>query len=85
MFHFVKESSLKRMGIKWDRQSAAVSAVNQRPNWLMAVTTRLELCKIRKTDNRLVYVPCKLLSSLKSYVKDNFVQISINFTFSVTI
>ncbi|VBB28189.1 unnamed protein product [Acanthocheilonema viteae] len=40
------------MGVKWDRQSAAVAAVGQRPNWLMAVTTRLELCKIRKTDNR---------------------------------
>ncbi|VDO34304.1 unnamed protein product [Onchocerca flexuosa] len=52
IFHFVKESSLKRMGVKWDRQAAAVAAVNQRPNWLMAVTTRLELCKIRKTDNR---------------------------------
>ncbi|KAM3726032.1 RB1-inducible coiled-coil protein [Dirofilaria immitis] len=52
IFHFVKESSLKRMGIKWDRQSSAVAAVNQRPNWLMAITTRLELCKIRKTDNR---------------------------------
>lgn len=44
------------MGVKWDRQSAAVAAVGQRPNWLMAVTTRLELCKIRKTDNRLVHV-----------------------------
>ncbi|MCP9265906.1 RB1-inducible coiled-coil protein 1 [Dirofilaria immitis] len=49
---FRLESSLKRMGIKWDRQSSAVAAVNQRPNWLMAITTRLELCKIRKTDNR---------------------------------
>lgn len=56
LFHFVKESSLKRVGVKWDRQSAAVAAVGQRPNWLMAVTTRLELCKIRKTDNRLVYL-----------------------------
>uniref|UniRef100_A0A8R1XVT0 ATG11 domain-containing protein n=1 Tax=Onchocerca volvulus TaxID=6282 RepID=A0A8R1XVT0_ONCVO len=52
IFHFVKESSLKRMGVKWDRQAAAVAAVSQRPNWLMAITTRLELCKIRKTDNR---------------------------------
>ncbi|EFO20991.1 hypothetical protein LOAG_07497 [Loa loa] len=52
IFHFVKESSLKRVGVKWDRQSVAVAAVGQRPNWLMAVTTRLELCKIRKTDNR---------------------------------
>ncbi|VIO86927.1 Uncharacterized protein BM_BM5668 [Brugia malayi] len=52
IFHFVKESSLKRMGVKWDRQSVAAATVGQRPNWLMAVTTRLELCKIRKTDNR---------------------------------
>ncbi|VDN06857.1 unnamed protein product [Thelazia callipaeda] len=52
VFHFVKERSLKRMGVKWDRQSVAVSTVGQRPNWLMAVTTRLELCKIRKADNR---------------------------------
>lgn len=56
IFHFVKESSLKRMGVKLDRQSAAATTVGQCPNWLMAVTTRLELCKIRKTDNRLVYV-----------------------------
>uniref|UniRef100_A0A0R3S4I9 ATG11 domain-containing protein n=1 Tax=Elaeophora elaphi TaxID=1147741 RepID=A0A0R3S4I9_9BILA len=52
IFHFVKESSLKRIGVKWDRQSASVAAIGQHPNWLMAVTTRLELCKIRKTDNR---------------------------------
>ncbi|EJW84074.1 hypothetical protein WUBG_05015, partial [Wuchereria bancrofti] len=52
IFHFVKESSLKRMGVKWDRQSVSAATVGQRPNWLMAVTTRLELCKIRKTDNR---------------------------------
>ncbi|VDK77575.1 unnamed protein product [Litomosoides sigmodontis] len=52
IFHFVKESSLKRMGVKLDRQPTAVTAVGQCPNWLMALTTRLELCKIRKTDNR---------------------------------
>uniref|UniRef100_A0A915PD81 Uncharacterized protein n=1 Tax=Setaria digitata TaxID=48799 RepID=A0A915PD81_9BILA len=50
------------MGIKWDRQSV-VASVNQRPNWLMAVTTRLELCKIRKTDNRVEVEPLQIDSS----------------------
>lgn len=43
--HFVKESCLRRMGVTLDDQT-------NRPNWLLAVTSRLELCQIRKADNR---------------------------------
>lgn len=47
VMHFVKESCLKRMGVKPDNQMPA-----RRPNWLLATTARLEFCQIRKADNR---------------------------------
>ncbi|VDN21604.1 unnamed protein product [Gongylonema pulchrum] len=52
LFYFVKESSIKRMGVKLNRQSVAETSAEQRPNWLMVVITRLELCKILKAENR---------------------------------
>lgn len=47
VMHFVKESCLRRMGVRPDAQMSS-----RRPNWLLATTTRLEFCQIRKADNR---------------------------------
>ncbi|KHN71263.1 RB1-inducible coiled-coil protein 1 [Toxocara canis] len=47
VMHFVKESCLRRMGVRPDAQVSS-----RRPNWLLATTTRLEFCQIRKADNR---------------------------------
>lgn len=45
--YFVKESCLRRLGLRSDQP-----AVGPRKNWLLGVLTRLEFCQIRKSNNR---------------------------------
>lgn len=45
--YFVKETSLRRLGLKSDE-----SETLPKKNWLLGVLTRMELCQIRKTNNR---------------------------------
>ncbi|VDM45548.1 unnamed protein product, partial [Toxocara canis] len=59
VMHFVKESCLRRMGVRPDAQVSS-----RRPNWLLATTTRLEFCQIRKADNRSNIVLCFTFGSL---------------------
>ncbi|VDK43165.1 unnamed protein product [Anisakis simplex] len=47
VMHFVKESCLRRMGVRPEPQIPS-----RRPNWLLATTTRLEFCQMRKAGNR---------------------------------